>query len=101
MPRCHVSFVDPSKREHSLEVEAESLYEAVGLAVADFYGNQASATALPDSTEFVVTILQPVTELRMKLLQVKRWAAPSSLGGPANALKRERVRILLGESNRL
>jgi hypothetical protein len=31
-----VSFTDSDKTEHAVEVEAESLYEAVALAVADF-----------------------------------------------------------------
>jgi hypothetical protein len=97
MPRCHVSFADPEEHKHSVEIEAESLYEAVALAVADFIKIQSNATPLPDNTEFTITTLHPTTEHRMKLLQVKRWAAPSAIGGPANAAKRERVRALLGE----
>ena len=36
MARCRVSFTDSDKTEHAVEVEAESLYEAVALAVAEF-----------------------------------------------------------------
>jgi hypothetical protein len=36
MARCPVSFLDSAKAELAAEVEAESLYEAVALAVADF-----------------------------------------------------------------
>jgi hypothetical protein len=36
MARCRVSFTDSEQTEYAVEVEAESLYEAVALAVADF-----------------------------------------------------------------
>jgi len=99
MPLCHVSFVHPDQREHSVEVDAEFLYEAVALAFADFNRNQpVITTSLPDTTEFVITVLNPVVEHRMRLLQINRWAAPSAIGGPANVWKRQRVRSLIGES---
>ena len=34
MKRCRVSFVDHEGVSHSVEVDAESLYEAVGLGIA-------------------------------------------------------------------
>jgi hypothetical protein len=36
MPRCAVSFTDDDGIAHTAHVHAESLYEAVALAVADF-----------------------------------------------------------------
>lgn len=36
MPRCVVSYLDVSGIRHSVEVEAESLYEAAALAVKAF-----------------------------------------------------------------
>jgi hypothetical protein len=36
--RCKVSFTDSAGTEHAVEVEAESLYDAVGLAIARFQG---------------------------------------------------------------
>jgi hypothetical protein len=35
--RCKVSFTDSEGTEHAVEVEAESLYDAVGLAIARFH----------------------------------------------------------------
>ena len=38
--RCRVSFRDLDGLEHVIEVEAESLYEAVGLAVSEFRNDE-------------------------------------------------------------
>jgi hypothetical protein len=34
--RCRVSYLDQEGLDHSVEVEAESLYEAVAIVVAEF-----------------------------------------------------------------
>jgi hypothetical protein len=62
MARCRVSVTDSEKLEHAVEVEAESLYEAVPLAVADFREDPLSKDAPGAMTEFTVAVLRNPTE---------------------------------------
>ena len=64
-----------------VRVEADSLYEAVAKAVAEF--RQDSLTPNPTSlTEFTVTIERPPTKHRIRLAQGAR-RAEGTQGGPA------------------
>jgi hypothetical protein len=94
--RCRVSYLDTENVSHAAEVEAESLYEAVGLAVAEF-----RADAIPfipgPMTEFAVEVIRKPTVHRLRLKQVARWATLSNSPGPGDALKRKRVLDLLGD----
>ena len=95
MARCRVSFSDSDKTEHSVEVEADSLYEAVALAVADFREDPLITSPPAAMTEFTVAVLRNPTEHKIRLQQVIAWSAPNTKGGPAGITKRERVRELL------
>ena len=97
MARCRVSFADAEKTEHSVEVEAESLYEAVALAVADFREDPLLPAYPSAMTEFTVAVLRNPTEHRIRLSQVSKWAEHTTKDGPAGTTKRQRVRMLLGE----
>jgi hypothetical protein len=92
-----VSFTDSEGLEHSAEVEAESLYEAVALAVADFRDDPLLRDRPGDATEFTVAVLRNPTEHKIKLQQVSKWAEPTMREGPAGVSKRQRVRELLGQ----
>jgi hypothetical protein len=95
MARCRVSFTDQDKTEHSVEVEAESLYEAVAVAVADF--REDPLLDPPGAmTEFTVSVLRNPPEHKIRLQQVRKWAEPNTREGPAGITKRARVRELLG-----
>ena len=96
MARCRVSFTDSDKTEHSAEVEAESLYEAVALAVADFREDPLLRDLPGAMTEFVVAVLRNPTEHRLRLHQVAKWAEHTTREGPAGIAKRQKVRGLLG-----
>jgi len=96
MARCRVSFTDSDKTDHAAEVDAESLYEAVALAVADFREDPLLKESPGALTEFTVAVLRNPTEHRIKLHQVVKWAEPTMREGPAGISKRERVRALLG-----
>lgn len=41
--RCRVSYTDADDLTHAIDVEAESLYEAVALAVAEFRQKRSAA----------------------------------------------------------
>ncbi len=92
--RCRVSFTDSDGIDHSAHVQAESVYEAVALAVAEF--REDPLVSSPGSmTEFVITLERPALEHRIRLNQVEKWANGSTREGPAGMTKRQRVRQLL------
>jgi len=76
--RCRVSFSDSDGILHGLDVEAESLYEAVAIAVSHFRDDDL-APALPGPmTEFTVMVYRNPTEHRIRLNQVT--GSPSARG---------------------
>ena len=93
MNRCRVSFTDTNGIPHDVEVQAESLYEAVALAVAEFRADKLTAEVSP-MTEFTIAIHRPAVERRLRLNQVSQWAQ-GTRDGPLGVLKRQRVRSLL------
>lgn len=95
--RCRVSYTD-SEGSHSVEVHAETLYEAVAIAVAEFKQDQTVPHPPEPATELTVAVFRPPVEHKIKLAQVAKWAEPSTKDGPSGLLKRERVRILLGRT---
>jgi hypothetical protein len=77
-----------------VNVDAESLYEAIGLAVAEFRAD--NLTEVPGAmTEFTVSITRPAVEHRIRLNQVTKWVERTGAEGPAGVLKRQRVKDLL------
>lgn len=92
--RCVVSFEDNGGIRHCAHVQAESLYEAVALAIAAF--REASLCPRPSSsTEFTISIERPAVEHRIQLAQVEKWAEMTTREGPAGITKRQRVKTLL------
>lgn len=95
MPRCRVSFIDSEGISHAAEVHADSLYEAVALAVAEFRGDEITTAVPAPTTEFVVAVMRKPIEHRISFKKVEDWCRPSTKGGPAQTVKRERFRKLL------
>jgi len=95
--RCRVSYLDQEGLDHAVEVEAESLYEAVAIAVAEFRQGEIMTDAPGPMTEFCVTVVRKPIEHRIRLNQVSKWAEHTTKDGPAGIMKRQRVRSLLGE----
>jgi hypothetical protein len=92
--RCSVSFEDSEGITHSAHVQAESLYEAVALAVAEFQQDPMVPHPAP-TTQFLIAIDRPAIEHRIRLSQVSRWAESTTREGPAGMMKRQRVKGLL------
>ena len=67
--RCRVSFTDMEGIPHSVEVQAESLYEAV----AEFRSDNLTSAPGP-MPEFTIAIPRPAVEHHIKLGQVLHWA---------------------------
>lgn len=97
MARCRVSYIDTDGLAHAVDVEAESLYEAVALAVAEFRDDELNQSAPAAMTEFTVAVYRNPTEHKIRLSQVRKWAKHVVHEGPAGITKRQRVRQLLGE----
>src|SRR5271154_2473823 len=54
--RCRVSFTDSDGVLHGVDVDAESLYEAVAVAVASLREDDVSPSNPSPMTEFTVTV---------------------------------------------
>ena len=96
--RCRVSFTDSDGILHGVDVDAESLYEAVAIAVAQFRDGDINPCLPGPRTEFVVAIYRNPIEHRITLGQVTKWAEQTTRDGPAGITKRERVRALLSHA---
>ena len=98
LSRCRVSFSDSDGVQHGIDVDADSLYEAVAIAVGQLREDDLSPAAPTPNTEFIVMVYRQPTEHRLFLKQVLKWAEPTTRDGPAGITKRQRVRALLGAS---
>ncbi|HJZ73178.1 MAG TPA: hypothetical protein VKE51_15645 [Vicinamibacterales bacterium] len=89
----HGQFSDPQGIRHGVEVEAESLYEAVVLAVKRFREDpwlpQVSATTALD-----VDVRDPSTKHAITLQQVERWLATTS-ASPLEKSKKAKLKMML------
>lgn len=93
--RCRVSYTDRGGVSHAVDVDAESLYEAVALAVSEFRQDELTSDEPGAMTEFSVHVLRRPIEHKITLKRVQEWAHPSTKGGPAEMVKRERLRKML------
>ena len=96
--RCRVSFTDSEGVLHGVDVDAESLYEAVAVAVASLREDDVSPSNPGPMTEFTVAVYRNPVEHKIRLAQVLKWSEPTTKEGPAGIMKRQRVRQLLGKS---
>ena len=90
---CTVSFQDARGIRHGVDVEAESLYEAVVLAVSRFRQDP-WAPQVNISTVLEVDVREPSTKHSISLQHVERW-----LGGvsakPSEASKKAKLKMIL------
>lgn len=94
--RCSVSFEDTDGVTHTARVQAESLFEAVALAVAEFRQDTLVPQPSP-GTEFTIAIERPPVEHRIRFNKVIQWAQSNTTReGPAGITKRHKMRGLLG-----
>src|ERR1700735_2286908 len=95
--RCRVSFTDSDGVLHAVDVDAESLYEAVAIAVAHLREDDVSPSLPAPMTEFTVAVYRNPVEHKIRLGQVLKWAEHTPKEGPAGMVKRQKVRSLLGQ----
>jgi hypothetical protein len=95
---CAVSFKDVRGIRHTTEVEAESLFEAVVLAVnrlrKDPWTSQVGAAVVLD-----VEVREPSVTHTISLQQVERWLE-SATTNPNEAVKKAKLRTLLARGER-
>lgn len=90
---CTVWFQDEHGTRYQVTVTAQSLYEAVGLAVHAFR-QQPWTPPVPAAAPLTIAVAPPAIEHRVTVQKVRQWAS-STATSPADRLQRERVRALL------
>ena len=89
---CTVSFKDFDGVTHSATVDAESLIEAVALAVSVFRADKIAPASFGPATVFSVSAVAKTAEHKIDFSKVREAVEPSTKGGPAGILRRERLR---------
>jgi len=95
---CRVSYRDVDGIEHATDLDAPTLYEAVALAVKLFRDHNIWNLHAPGpGCEFsVLASPQPAVAHRVSLEKVKTFALHGTVQGPAEVLRKERIKAMLG-----
>ncbi|MGA7460558.1 MAG: hypothetical protein WBW69_10050 [Candidatus Korobacteraceae bacterium] len=91
---CTVSCEDSDGRQHSLEVTAETLYEAVAQALAAFKNNEWVGQIGRGHT-ITVRVQQPAIEHRVRISEFEKWLGTNGKS-PAEMTLKSRLRSILG-----
>jgi hypothetical protein len=95
---CKVSVTDMRDVEHSIDVTAETLYEAVAAALAVLQ-QDSWVGEIPQGLNTVgVLVQQPPVKHEVKMKNSLSWLGRPG-GSPAEVALRERVRKLLAKRN--
>ena len=92
--RCRVSFLDSDGTEHAVEIEAETLYDAVGLAIALFHDAPDAMLCISPRGRFTVEIRQPTTTHTVEYAAFAKWMN-KPFGQPRDLAIRAKLRELL------
>jgi hypothetical protein len=95
---CRVTYRDIEGIDHSVEVEADSLYEAIAQAVKRFRHDDGWALSPPGPRcHFHVKVLKdaPVT-YSISLDKVQHFALHGTARGPQDILRKKRIKEMLG-----
>jgi hypothetical protein len=82
---CRVSLRDPEGVVHSVEVQADSLYEAAAAAMAAFREQGWAAQALTPAAKLRVEVMPPAVVHEVPVAAVERWLRSGSTS-PRDAL---------------
>src|SRR4051812_37490033 len=91
---CVVTLTDSRGINHSVEVTAESLFEAGGLALATLKKAGWVEESPAPATRLEIEVREPSTIHTVTVAQLQRWVS-GSVKSPAEKVKRERMRQLL------
>jgi hypothetical protein len=91
---CTVSFKSATGISHSVDVEAETLYEAAGMGLARLK-KDGWIEGLGPGTRLEIAVREPSTLHSLTVQQLQRWVN-SVTTSPAEVLRRSKVKHLLG-----
>lgn len=91
---CTVSFKSATGISHSVDVEAETLYEAAGIGLARLK-KDGWIEGLGPGSRLEITVREPSTIHSLTVQQLRRWASGVTTS-PAEVLRRTKVKHLLG-----
>jgi hypothetical protein len=92
---CVVSFTDSGGIRHSIEVAAESLYEAAAMAIAEFRRNAWVDDLEPGATTpIAIQVKPPATTHEVSVRQLEKWVGRTPKS-PSDSMLKSRVRALL------
>jgi hypothetical protein len=91
-----VSFTDSQGITHSIDVTAESLYEAAVLALAEFRRCGFTDAHTGPATQLTIEVLAPSTSHEISVGKVRAWL-DSNGKGPAQQALKTRLREVLGK----
>jgi len=91
---CTVSCEDSDGHQHSLEVTAETLYEAVAQALSAFRKSEWVGQIGRGHT-ITVRVQQPAVEHRVRILEFEKWLDTNGKS-PAEMILKSRLRSILG-----
>jgi hypothetical protein len=90
---CTVSFVDYRGIRHSVDVTAETLFEAAAAGAA-LLKRQDWGEPIASGTPLDVEVRAPAVTHRLTLAQIRQWCDSVAVS-PDEVLRRRRVRALL------
>jgi hypothetical protein len=91
---CTVTLTDTEGVRHTVEVQADSLFEAAALGLAAMKREEWVNSAAPAAT-LEVSVAQPVVKHTVSVQQVVRWLDGVTTS-PKERMTRERLKALLG-----
>jgi hypothetical protein len=92
---CTVSFADASGIVHSVEVAAESLFEAAALAIQEFRRAAIVETVPGPATTLTVAVKAPATEHTVTIRQLRNWM-DGLARSPKERMVKDRIREIVG-----
>ena len=90
--RCQVSFRDHKSITHSVEVEADTLYEAAVIATVRFKQDP-WLERVTEHTTLQIEVREPGTKHTLTLASVEKWL--QGHGTPADQARRARLKAML------
>lgn len=91
---CIVSFRSPSGVAHSVEVQAETLYEAAGLGLA-LLKKDGWIEGLGPATRLEISVREPAAAHIVSVQQLHRWL-DGVTKSPADVLRKSKLKHLIG-----
>ena len=91
--RCSVSFTDVRGIRHSVEVDAESLYEAAVIGIRRL-NDDPWLERIAAATVLEIEVRAPGTTHTITLQQVERWLAGATRN-PYESMKKAKLKMML------